>query len=144
MFPDINYVLDYSYPGPDIKDHFGFEEGLGGICVLNRNSFKLINGFPNNCLGWSTEDEIIKQRCDRFNIKINRDENYNKRIKEENHERDSSFQKLNQINTSDDNINWKRNGLSSLLYKCEIKQDSEFNIENNNVNLVHYLVDFII
>lgn len=134
--------LDYSYPGPGVRDHFGYTGGLGGICIINRNAFKLINGFPNNCLCWSTEDEIIKQRCERFNIKINRDKNYNKGTKEENHVRDSSFQKLNQINTRDDNINSKRNGILSMLYKCKIKEDSEFKMESDNVNLVHYLVDF--
>jgi hypothetical protein len=132
--------LDYSYPGPGVRDHFGYTCGLGGICIINRNAFKLINGFPNNCLCWSTEDEIIKQRCERFNIKINRDKNYNKGTKEENHVRDSSFQKLNQINTRDDNINSKRNGISSMLYKCKIKEDFEFKMEN--VNVIHYLVDF--
>jgi hypothetical protein len=132
--------LDYSYPGPCVRDHFGYVGGLGGISIINRNAFKLINGFPNNCLVWGKDDEIIKQRCERFNIKINRDENYNKGIKEENHERDSSFHKLNTINNQDDHINWKRNGLLTLLYKCKIKEDSEFKIDN--VNVIHYLVDF--
>ena len=134
--------LDYSYPGSGVKDLFGYSNGLGGICIINKNAFKLINGFPNNCVGWSTEDEIIKQRCENNNININRDKNYNKGIREENHVRDNSFQKSNQINTNDDNINYKRNGLTSILYKCKIKEDSEFKMENVNINLIHYLVDF--
>jgi len=142
LFPDVGeqYFLDYSYPGSGVRDHFGYIGGLGGISIINRNAFKLINGFPNNCLCWSTEDEIIKQRCERFNIKINRDKNYNKGIKEENHVRDSSFQKLNQINTSDDNINSIRNGITSMLYKCKINNESEF----KSSDVIHYLVDFCI
>lgn len=129
-------ILDYSYPGSSIRDLFGFYGGLGGICIVNRNAFKLVNGFPNNCIMWSTEDEIIKQRCEKNNIKILRPI-YNEYVLEENHERDSSFQKLNQINTSDDNIKWMKNGLSTLFYTCEINNESKF---KNNV--VHYLVDF--
>jgi len=144
LFPEIRerYFLDYSYPGPGVRDHFGYIGGLGGISIINRNAFKLINGFPNNCIVWGADDTIIKQRCERFKIKINRDENYNKGIKEENHERDGSFNKLNQMNNQDDNINWKRNGITSMLYKCKIKEDSEFKLENDNINIVHYLVDF--
>lgn len=143
LFPNFNdepVFLDYSYPGPGVRDHFGYIGGLGGISIINRNAFKLINGFPNNCLVWGADDTIIKQRCERFNIKINRDKNYNKGIKEENHERDGSFNKLNQQNNKDDNLNWKRNGITSLLYKCKIKEDSEFKM--GSVNIVHYLVDF--
>jgi len=141
LFPVVGglYPLDYSYPGSDVRDLFGFSNGLGGICIINRNSFKLVNGFPNNCLCWSTEDEIIKQRCEKNNIKISRPI-YNQYVLEENHVRDSSFQKLNQINTRDDNINSKRNGITSMLYECKINNESEFKIDN--INLVHYLVDF--
>lgn len=141
LFPEIKSkkILNYSYPGSDVRDLFGFYGGLGGICIMNRNAFKLVNGFPNNCLCWSTEDEIIKQRCERNNIKILRPI-YNEYVLEENHVRDSSFQKLNQINTRDDNINSKINGITSMLYKCKIKEDSEFKLEN--VNVIHYLVDF--
>lgn len=139
LFPEIKSkkILDYSYPGSGVRDLYGFNGGLGGISVVNRNAFKLVNGFPNNCIGWSTEDEIIKQRCERNHIKILRPI-YNECVIEENHERDSSFQKLNQINTSDDNIKWMKNGISTLFYTYKIK--TEFKIEN--VNLVHYLVDF--
>ena len=141
LFPEIKSKknLDYSYPGPSVRDIFGYIGGLGGISIINRNAFKLINGFPNNCLQWGVDDSVIKQRCERNNIKILRPI-YNECIIEENHERDSSFHKLNTINNEDDHLNWKRNGITSMLYKCKSKEYSTFQLDN--INVIHYLVDF--
>lgn len=140
LFPKINckIKLDYSYtPIGEIRDIYGYIGGLGGICILNKHDFKLINGFPNNCVKWGQEDVIIKQRCERNNIIINR-KTYNKEITEEIHERDSSFHKLNIFNTKNDNINWKNNGLSTCNYSVKINLNSEFNYEN----IVHYVINF--
>lgn len=141
LFPVIGeiYCLDYSYPGPGVRDLFGFSNGLGGICIINRNAFILVNGFPNNMLTWGNEDSLIADRCKNNKIKISRLV-YNEGVIEENHTRDDIHHKLNLLNGQDDNVNWKKNGITSMLYKCKIKEDSEFKIEN--VNLVHYLVDF--
>lgn len=141
LFPEIisKQTLDYSYPGLGVRDIFGYSNGLGGISIINRNSFNNINGFPNNCIGWSTEDEIIKQRCQRNNIQISRPI-YNQYVYEENHSRDSSFQHLNKLNTSDDNVNWHKNGLTSTIYDCIINTQSEFKVDDTNI--LHYLVDF--
>jgi hypothetical protein len=143
LFPEIKSkkILDYSYPGPGVRDIFGYVTGLGGISIINRNAFKLVNGFPNNMLTWGNEDTLIADRCKNNNIKISRPI-YNEGVIEENHSRDDIHHKLNLLNGREDNENWKRNGLSSLLYKCKIKEDSEFKMENDNINLVHYLVDF--
>ena len=104
---------------------------------MRPDDFKLINGFPNNCIKWGHEDVIIKQRCERNNIIINR-KFHNKGIIEEKHVRDSSFHKLNILNTENDNVNWEKNGLNTCKYSIKINLDSEF----NNENIIHYLIDF--
>ena len=41
LFPEIKSKknLDYSYPGPSVRDIFGYIGGLGGISIINRNAF---------------------------------------------------------------------------------------------------------
>jgi hypothetical protein len=161
LFPQIEFGLDYSYtPIGQVKDLFGYKGGLGGICIFNRHDFKNVNGFPNNCIVWGSEDVILKQRCERNNIEIIRTKFYNKRITEETHSRDSSFNEINMKKNKNDNINWIKNGLSTLQsfdssrqgtlqsfdslrqdtckYSRKINVDSKFNSEN----IIHYLLDF--
>lgn len=139
LFPEIKSkkILDYSYPGQSIRDIFGFFNGLGGICIINRNTFKLINGFPNNMITWGNEDSLIADRCKNNKIKISRPI-YNECVIEENHLRDDIHHNLNILNGQDDNINWAKNGLNTLFYKCKINETTEF----KNDNLIHYLADF--
>lgn len=134
--------LDYSYtPMGQVRDLFGYKGGLGGICIFNRHDFKNVNGFPNNCLKWGNEDNILKQRCERNNIDIIRDKFYNKGIREETHKRDSSFNEINMKKNKDDNINWIKNGLNTCKYTRKIDVDSEFTCDATQF-VIHYLIDF--
>ncbi len=35
----------------------------GGVCVFKQNTFKDVNGFPNDCWGWGIEDRAMYYRC---------------------------------------------------------------------------------
>lgn len=132
LFPEIMNGLDYSYTcANEVRDLYGYHNGLGGICIINRNSFKKINGFPNNMWCWGNEDVVIKNRCEQNNIIIKRP-SYNEFVKEETHERDSSFNRINQEKGRHDTP--LLNGLTSCEYTCKIKV--------NNNNTIHYLIDF--
>jgi hypothetical protein len=133
LFPDFGKI-DYSYTSPyDIRDLFGFNGGLGGICIMNRNTFKKINGFPNNYFGWGGEDTCVKNRSTNNNININR-ESYNQNIIEENKLQKNTGE-FNSINTQKNNNDIQElNGLTTCKY--------------NIINTIHskdtiiYKVDF--
>lgn len=41
---------------------------LGGIIKLRRDTYKKLNGFPNDYWGWGVEDKAFQNRADFFNI----------------------------------------------------------------------------
>jgi hypothetical protein len=135
-------IIDYSYtPINEIRDIFGYHDGLGGICIINSHDFKKINGFPNNMFGWGSEDVCIKQRVSEFNINIDRTI-YNTGVKEIRHQTDSSY----------NNINIRKligndSGLNNIQYKINNKHVGKilFKDDNDTIEddcIVHYLIDF--
>lgn len=49
-----------------------FHGTLGGLIKFNSNTFKNINGFPNNFWGWGCEDKDLQNRAEFKKIKINK------------------------------------------------------------------------
>ena len=137
LFPDLNYkrTLDYSFiSNNEVRDIFGYFEGIGAIAVFNRLTLWLINGFPNNYYGWGAEDGTLYTRCLYNNININR-EMYNIGIIEQSHQTDNLFNKINIEKHKKDNP--KNNGLTTCKYTCIQNKNSEF-----GDNIIHYLIDF--
>lgn len=133
LFPELGKI-DYSYTSPyNIRDLFGFNGGLGGICIINKNTFKKINGFPNDYFGWGGEDTCIKNRISNNQININR-ESYNKNIVEEN-KLQKNIGDFNAINTQKNSSDKQEtNGLTTCEYT--IIDVQKFN------DTIHYNVDF--
>lgn len=70
LFPK-SHNVDYSYIEDNhFRDYTGYNPGIGGICIFNKNTFELINGCPNNFWGYGGEDIDMKQRIDIKQIKL--------------------------------------------------------------------------
>ena len=63
---------------------YGYNHCIGGIFIINKNDFKLINGFSNKYFNWGREDTDLQDRLLLNKIKINR-EYINKNVKELEH-----------------------------------------------------------
>jgi len=50
------------YASPHLGYKYKFTHFFGGVVGFNEQSFKAINGFPNNIFGWGGEDDILRQR----------------------------------------------------------------------------------
>ena len=146
---------------------YGYNHCIGGIFIINKNDFKLINGFSNNYFNWGREDTDLNDRLIENKIKINRNfENYAEEIKHHNDNNLWNFKK--------DSIEYKNakklfylnmieyykkdysNGLTSLIQgdECNSKiiffikinyyQNSSIKfLSNNNELLIHFIVNEI-
>ena len=125
-----NGVIDLYRPPYDV---------LGAACVFDSESYNIINGFPNDLLGWGGDDWAIYNRLVKKNVSIFYPENLTNSgfVIENNddaHIKDQSNNGKNMELARRDDIN--TNGLSSCIYK--INSNGEFHNENN---IYHYLVD---
>ena len=57
----------------EARHFYGYENILGGIVAMRGVDFERINGFPN-IWTWGLEDNILGERCELLNIKINNSE----------------------------------------------------------------------
>ena len=125
-----NGILDLHRPPYDV---------LGAACVFDAQSYNIINGFPNDLLGWGGDDWAIYNRIIRKNISIFYPENLSNSgfIIENNDDKTVTDKSRNGRNIKlafRDDIH--TNGLSSCIYK--INSNGEFHNENY---IYHYLVD---
>lgn len=78
VFHDVDMLpikVDYSYSTHVIhlaSDNLPFRSYFGGITLFPVKIFKEINGFPNNYPGWGFEDDNLRLRCIRNNIKFDK------------------------------------------------------------------------
>ena len=64
-------IFDYQTTSGVVKHYYGFKYALGGIVVMKGADFERINGYP--CYwGWGMEDSTLQNRCERYNLFIDR------------------------------------------------------------------------
>jgi hypothetical protein len=126
-----NGVIDLHRPIPGV---------LGAACVFDPDSYKIINGFPNDLLGWGGDDWAIYNRLIRKQVQIFYprnlsnsgfiiENNDDKKITDQsNNFKNMELSKRNDIET---------NGLTTCIYK--INNNGEFHDEKKYI--YHYLVD---
>jgi hypothetical protein len=116
LFPENTLKNHYTYtPQNIVKDLYGHKDGIGGITIINKHTFKMINGYPNNFVNWGGEDIVLLNRLKKSSIIIDRS-HYNKGIFEEQHPRIN-----NKFITSDSGT-----GLDDIKYQCTIDVDENF------------------
>lgn len=78
----LNKNLSYSYPelprhlaAPDLHPRYHYNKFIGGILLINREQFQLVNGLSNNYWGWGLEDDEFYVRLKEANLNITRPEN---------------------------------------------------------------------
>ena len=153
-----DYLIDKEKPFPKELEEFngegfldifnigaGMGDCIGGCAAFGAESFKKINGFPNNLFGWGAEDTIIKTRADAMGVPrvvtplLNNGwiidtggPNYrNFRFNESN-------KKKGVININSKKTFLLKNGISVCEYTVD--GDGEHNDPANNV--IHRLVNF--
>jgi hypothetical protein len=53
---------------------YGLENTLGGVFTVDKDSFKLVNGFSNEFYGWGLDDDLLLYRINTVGAKINKED----------------------------------------------------------------------
>ena len=76
VFHDVDMLpidVDYSYSSHPVHlatDNLPFESYFGGMTLFPVEDFKKIDGFSNKYWGWGFEDDDLRYRCIKNNIKL--------------------------------------------------------------------------
>ena len=82
-YQDINFIFNdvdcisykklfpYETTQGVVAHYYGSIHTLGGIVVIKGSDFEKINGFPN-FWSWSSEDNVLQERCIHYNLIIDR------------------------------------------------------------------------
>lgn len=74
-------VADYSYPKNPVHmstycSQFNYVEDpaalMGGVIVFRKEHFELTNGYPINCIGWGSEDNMLGERVKKSGLSVYR------------------------------------------------------------------------
>ena len=114
---------------------------LGGVVAFTEKDYKKVNGYPNNVIGWSAEDDMIRNRIHYANLQfgypsegsvIDMEETTLKnkliQLKVNNLKENQKYEKIAQ-----DTNTWKTNGVKNLNYTVISKEKKK--------NIIHYIVN---
>ena len=116
----------------EIVHLYGNENNLGGVMIINKDNYKLINGHSNNYSGWGLEDNNIMDRAILLGAKINNSnliQRYsNKNIFDKKSPEDYQLKKKEMYNK-----NKKQYDIDIKLYK-----EDKNNIYKDGINTCNY------
>jgi hypothetical protein len=147
---NVDYLFNLSKKYPEDLLHFnnGFidlykphnHQTLGGACIFDADSYKLINGFPNDLEGWGGDDWAIYNRILKNNVTLLKPDgifNSGLIIEDNSGEYCKDFtdncHNMQLANNRDDS---KYNGLNSIKYKLE-----GFGEFHDGDIIFHYLIN---
>lgn len=130
--PTEKNMFDYQTNQGTIKHFYGCQIALGGIFSINAADFEYINGFPN-FWSWGYEDNLIQERAQICNLKIDRSQFVS--LMDKNIEHDFSDGFFRDVNKNDYLLYIKKtsNGIHSIS-----NLSYEFDMSNNFVNVIHF------
>ncbi|XP_076338199.1 pantetheinase-like isoform X2 [Tachypleus tridentatus] len=148
----LNPALKYSYPkagpfhiaSPDLHPRYHYRTFVGGILLLTREDFELVNGLSNKYWGWGLEDDEFYARMKKaeFNISRPRDiktgqKNTFKHIHDKNKRKRDTARLYNQREAT----RWRdhQTGLNTVQYRVVSKHNlmiDEASVTVINVELV--------
>ncbi|CAH1155902.1 unnamed protein product [Phaedon cochleariae] len=80
----LNSNLTYHYPeqphhlaAPNLHPRYNYEKFIGGILLINRYHFQMVNGLSNRYWGWGLEDDEFYVRLKDAHLNISRPQNIN-------------------------------------------------------------------
>jgi hypothetical protein len=139
VFHDIDTVpfdkiFSYETIAGTVKHFYGFEYALGGIVSLKGSDFEMTNGYPN-FWGWGMEDAILQERCEKYNLSINRNDFYPIGSPEILHLFDGISRIINKKETSQSNHYNQIDGLKTI-HKLNYTIDD---VSSNPLDNIHFI-----
>ena len=58
--------------GPSNSDERVADNGAGGVCIMSRKGFYEVYGWEPSIGSWCPEDELMRSKVDKFDLKIGR------------------------------------------------------------------------
>lgn len=107
---------------------------LGGVIKFRGETFKKINGFPNNVWGWGTEDKALQNRAEFKQVKIM------KNILSNDPNRDKYFKIFNDVNDrnrTNEPKNWFK---YYKLYPTLLTEIKERMLKNDGLSTLEYKI----
>lgn len=126
-YPKEKGLIDYNTTDGIVKHFYGYEFALGGMFSIKGKDFEKVKGFPN-FWGWGFEDNVIQNKCNNNNIKIDRS-NFFKIGHEKIHQDNSDIYRLV---SKGDVTNYKYKDYDDLTFIKNINYEIKDNMININ------------
>ena len=124
------YCSQFNYVMPSYNN----DKIFGGVTMFNKADFNRVNGFSNIMWGWGGEDDEIRSRCDREQLKVDRRPGRytslpHPRAMVNRDEYRQNFNEWVQIRDNKDSKDYQTNGINSLEYKvAQIKHGQDYSL----------------
>jgi len=152
IYPKTYNTFVMKYITGTIKHLYGNIDTLGGVFIIDKNTYSKINGYSNNYWSWGLEDNDLFERAKNLNITLDRT-NFSKRYSNNNiidKPSPKEYQiikknmyKINKIKFlknkklyENDYNSIKNDGLNNINYNI-----IKINIYDNKPYILNYLVD---
>ncbi|XP_034949086.1 beta-1,4-galactosyltransferase 7 [Chelonus insularis] len=144
----INDNLSYEYPdtgpfhisSPDLHPRYHYPTFIGGILLIKRDHFIIVNGMSNKYWGWGLEDDEFYVRLKEANLKVYRPKNIStgihntfKHIHDKNHRKRDMAKCFNQRDATRKRD--RQTGLNNVSYK--IDEVVNMTISNTHLTLLN-------
>lgn len=107
------YEKNIHYASPYLNYKYAYDQFMGGIIGLSKESFEKINGFPVNFWGWGGEDDALRVRMSKNNIVVYRPRKGEYILESHDPPTKMEINEHKRKNRNYDSIHWKDEGLNT-------------------------------